>query len=484
MTGRAGRAILPGMKTRLASLLPAIGLFLLGGACGPKGGTGQAVESLGRLVPAEAGGWLVIDVAGTREALSKEAGAGADPLRGVDAELSAVFERFLGVDPLRTRVALAFVVEDSNGVGVVAEGPFGEPEWKGETEDVAGIRAAAVGQGLLLARVEGRLVVGNRAALEAIAAVVAGKAPALSGDAAALAATRGAPLSSPLFVGVLRGPVLASLVRETPLAGTEIDAAVLGLDAGGGATFSVLAAAATLDVVLDQIGALRKIAEAGAETMRGQAVEATELGPALGLTFAAHQMVAAWELVHISRSGGGVHARVSLGAGSGATALAVTGVLAAVAVPSFLRYTQRAKISEVDVNLRQLVLASRSYFQEEHAGPDGAVTSCRFPDPAPCTPAGSPCDHPGDRYPASAEAWSHPTWKALGFQIADPHRYQYCVESEGSGADARFTLVAHGDLDCDGVMSTFQRRLAPDPAAAPGACELGEPTVYVEEEGE
>lgn len=49
--------------------------------------------------------------------------------------------------------------------------------------------------------------------------------------------------------------------------------------------------------------------------------------------------------------------------------------------------------------------------------------------------------------------WSHPTWRALNFKIDSPHRYQYEYVSDGKS----FTARAIGDLDCDGVLSTFER---------------------------
>ncbi len=53
--------------------------------------------------------------------------------------------------------------------------------------------------------------------------------------------------------------------------------------------------------------------------------------------------------------------------------------------------------------------------------------------------------------------WAHPTWKALTFEMRDPHYYQYEYVSDGTGAESRFTVRALGDLNCDGVMSTFER---------------------------
>ena len=57
----------------------------------------------------------------------------------------------------------------------------------------------------------------------------------------------------------------------------------------------------------------------------------------------------------------------------------------------------------------------------------------------------------------NADTWSEDTWQALDFAIRDPFHYKYIYLSEGEGTDAQFTIRAIGDLDRDGVFSTFER---------------------------
>ena len=45
----------------------------------------------------------------------------------------------------------------------------------------------------------------------------------------------------------------------------------------------------------------------------------------------------------------------------------------------------------------------------------------------------------------------------MQFSISTPHRYLVGFESIGDAKDARFRLYATGDLDCDGILSTFSR---------------------------
>lgn len=58
------------------------------------------------------------------------------------------------------------------------------------------------------------------------------------------------------------------------------------------------------------------------------------------------------------------------------------------------------------------------------------------------------------------------TWVALGFSMADPHAYHYAVEWSESADSCRFTVQAFGDLDGDGVYSTFTRAWRDDGEAA------------------
>jgi hypothetical protein len=41
--------------------------------------------------------------------------------------------------------------------------------------------------------------------------------------------------------------------------------------------------------------------------------------------------------------------------------------------------------------------------------------------------------------------------------LGDPHKYMPGYQSQGVGTNANFTATATGDLDCDGLESTFQR---------------------------
>lgn len=75
-----------------------------------------------------------------------------------------------------------------------------------------------------------------------------------------------------------------------------------------------------------------------------------------------------------------------------------------------------------------------------------------FPSAGP-TPPRVPC---GRRpHKPDATLWADPGWKRIGFAVKDEFRYQYQILSSGKGAQAKFTVRLHGDLDCDGDYSTY-----------------------------
>ncbi|MCA9527051.1 MAG: hypothetical protein KC549_12235, partial [Myxococcales bacterium] len=154
-----------------------------------------------------------------------------------------------------------------------------------------------------------------------------------------------------------------------------------------------------------------------------------------GLKIWAQLGVAGWLVANIRLDGQGIRF------GEGPAGALMPGVLAAVAIPAFLKYIRRAKSSEARMEVRRLGMAAMAYYAEFG----------KLPEPAPPTPAEIPCGS-GDRKPAAPDLWAHPAWQALSFATPDHPRYQYSFVTSPTG----FTARALGDLDCDGVLSTFE----------------------------
>ena len=133
-----------------------------------------------------------------------------------------------------------------------------------------------------------------------------------------------------------------------------------------------------------------------------------------------------------------------------AAAFAVGGSLLAVAVPAFFRNLSASKLSEPIDGLDRMVTSAVAYAA---AHPQ----EISFPPSAPLTPAQVPR---GIRALDPPEAWEHLTWRSLDFRFTEPHAFSFKFDSELEPPTQvmRFTATAHGDLDGDGTVSTFEVR--------------------------
>ena len=108
---------------------------------------------------------------------------------------------------------------------------------------------------------------------------------------------------------------------------------------------------------------------------------------------------------------------------------------------------------EATTNVRRLLDSSINYY-DEHATMTGDIETSQFPASVGLTPPVIPC---GEGVTPQQDWWDHPTWKSLNFSTSDPQHYSYQYDSSGEGIGSTFTASAFGDLDCDGVISTFFR---------------------------
>jgi len=138
--------------------------------------------------------------------------------------------------------------------------------------------------------------------------------------------------------------------------------------------------------------------------------------------------------------------------------VAIIGILAAVAIPSFVRYTRRSKTLEAVMAIRRMYDGAVAYYVGEHADKTGGALHQKFPDSAPPTPsAGVPCANP---VITPSVEWGNASWQALDFAVTDPQRYQYEFQDNGQeGAQAQATMFARGDLNCNTVLSEFSRSM-------------------------
>lgn len=149
--------------------------------------------------------------------------------------------------------------------------------------------------------------------------------------------------------------------------------------------------------------------------------------------------------------------------------IAILGVLAAIAVPSFIGYVRRARTGEATLTLGTLYGAAAALYTSEHSGREvtsAVVTAC-VAEPTALTPA-TPSPNK-QRFPGG------PGFDQLSFKLGGYVNYSYGIESIGSAGGltcfpnpgARpdvYTFIARGDLDGDGTYSSFELAVGADSA--------------------
>lgn len=170
-------------------------------------------------------------------------------------------------------------------------------------------------------------------------------------------------------------------------------------------------------------------------------------------------------------------------------AVMVLGMLAAIAVPAFVKYQRRAKAIEAKVQLAKIYDGVASYYRENESCPsDGQPAGQTGPTPplsVNCNegPGGMcvPGSGPGSEANYSAKAWKHPVWDQIGYLQEQGHafHYNFIWASDPSTGACQFTVQAFADLDDDGVFSTYERYGAGDVSGVNSALGL-----YIDREAE
>jgi hypothetical protein len=145
-----------------------------------------------------------------------------------------------------------------------------------------------------------------------------------------------------------------------------------------------------------------------------------------------------------SRSRAGRFTAIELAIG-----FALLGSLLAVVVPAFVHAVHASRLAEPIDGLHRIGQAAI-------ARAEGQPVARAFPSSAPLTPASPPR---GRCAPDPPDAWEQPTWRALDFRPAAPglpHCFAFQFDSTPGPQRSTFRATAHGDLDGDGILSTFE----------------------------
>ena len=136
--------------------------------------------------------------------------------------------------------------------------------------------------------------------------------------------------------------------------------------------------------------------------------------------------------------------------------VAIIGILAAVAIPAFIKYIRKSKTVEATEALDKIKGGARQYYVTDHWDSNGNLLPKSFPK-ATIIPSGGPkCD----KQLTTTAAWDTAGWGPLHFALTEPHYYAYTfgTTTTSTGAAAVYTATANGDLDCDTTQSTFELR--------------------------
>jgi type IV pilus assembly protein PilA len=140
--------------------------------------------------------------------------------------------------------------------------------------------------------------------------------------------------------------------------------------------------------------------------------------------------------------------------------VAIVGVLAAVAIPAFMKYIRRSKTIEATMNLRKMYDGAVAYYVADHSDVNGKAIDRQFPMNAPSVPSLSTLSAnqlAGLRYQSSPAEWKQGGWTGLEFFISDSQVFAYTFLSSGVSTSSKASMIANGDQNGNKVYSTFER---------------------------
>jgi prepilin-type N-terminal cleavage/methylation domain-containing protein len=130
--------------------------------------------------------------------------------------------------------------------------------------------------------------------------------------------------------------------------------------------------------------------------------------------------------------------------------VAIVGVLAAVAIPTFMDYLGRTKQTEAVLQLTHIRDKVRTYMITSHLFPPASTQNFAGADGGACP----------NKFPIlDASTWfTDPTWGAIEFHIDEPSQFTYHFFTDRTTFGE---IWAQGDLNCDGHLFHYIMTLAP-----------------------
>jgi len=139
--------------------------------------------------------------------------------------------------------------------------------------------------------------------------------------------------------------------------------------------------------------------------------------------------------------------------------VAILSILAATAIPSYIRYTKRSKTMEALLLLETTFRGAVVYFDRQHTDEVGTILPQQFPWAGNGSFRRPPLTSIGSRkfYKDPISGTLPQPLHSLGWDVRDPHHYSTRWMSNGTESAAWFIVEENGNLDDDSVFSTFLR---------------------------
>jgi len=493
-------SLYPAWMHRRLSFPLALGLVLLASACpkepkpgtaAPLGATVLPAINIPISVPASASGVMVVRTRESIYAAFANINLFGNPALGeqqaIKTELDDFLRARLGVTLTSVNQATLFFTANE-GMALVLENVGGAPSVEPSLEH-HGVPLYRV-DGMVVAVCAGEFIVGEQAAVELAVATATGHAPALGdrvGSVLEALVVRSEGVFMAAAVDVARlPPALKVPAKDLGIEHAQISYGVSGVHVTlDGPPEAMETLHGQFTEVLDQIST-------SAERSYQEVLESDRVWEGIPAIIGYHEIKRIRAQMVPTLEGRQLHLHVPLHFEDPLVFTTFTGMIIAFVIPALDKYMARAKTSEALVDVAMMFDSTATFLFDEGRIREGIVAASEAPvarircpsdgralgsagitppldlrcaegPQGMCVPVSGQPRGPGEY---SMNQWiRNPVWQEMNFVKESPHAFHYdfrwhnTEEREGT---CQFTVQVFGDLDDDGLFSTFERSGAAD----------------------